>query len=212
MNFSKHLENSAPFAIRLLWLCLIVGPTFWLISSVIRFAGMTSSEAASWVQAIGSIGAIAGACAVAIWQNHKQQVHREKEKSDRLLSIYAVIESSARHAISLGGLAEKRPPDFVFRGSWSSVTGAPVRATVHGLKAIPVHELGKAELVVQCMSIIGAMTQMLTDVDLYLSEPPSMERTLDTYEKVSLQAKLVAYSWDKFSEHAGLSISSPGSC
>ena len=36
-------------------------------------SGMTSSEWASWVQAIGSIAAIFGAAGVAIWQSNKQQ-------------------------------------------------------------------------------------------------------------------------------------------
>lgn len=212
MGFRKQLQNSAPFAIRVLWVSFIAGPTFWLVSSAIKLVEMTSTEAASWVQAFGSIGAIVGAFAVANWQAQKQQLHLDQQKLDRLQAMHAVVQSAAEHAKSMGDFAKDRPPDFALIGFWTTGLGGPFQAALQALKAIPVHELGHAALVVQCMSIIGAMTQMQADVEHYLSEQPSMELTVDTYSKVDLQVKLVAFSWGKYAEHAGLSISSPGSC
>lgn len=211
MDFRTQLENSAPFAIRVLWVCFIAGPVFWVVSSAMKLSEMSSSEVASWVQAFGSIGAIMGAFAVANWQSRKQQIHREQEKSDRLLSLYAVIESAASHAKAMGEIAENRPPSCTFQGPWKSITVGAVQASVQALNTIPLHELGKAELVIQCMSIIGAMTQMLSDMNSF-SEQPSPHLVDELYFRVDEQAGIVAYSWLKFSEYAGLRISSPRSC
>jgi len=206
------LESSAPLAIGVLWVSFIAGPTFWLVLSAIKLSGIDSNVVASWVQAFGSIGAIVGAFAVANWQTRKQQLQLEQQRLGRLQSLHAVVQIAALHAESMGEFAKKRPPDFAFKAFWNTALGGPFQAVVQALKAIPVHELGQAELVVQCMAIIGAMTRIQTDVEHYLSEPPLMERTLDTYTKVDVQVQIVAYSWGRFSEHAGLNTSSPGSC
>jgi hypothetical protein len=182
------------------------------VLSAVKLSGIDSTVVASWVQAFGSIGAIIGAFAVANRQTRKQQRHLDQQKVGRLESMHAVVQIAADHARVLGEFAKDKPADHAFKTFWNVALGGSFQAVVQALKAIPVHELGKAELVVQCMTIIGAMTRMHSDVELYLSETPSMERTLDTYAKVDVQVQIVDYSWRMFSKHAELNISSPGSC
>lgn len=212
VDFRKQLESSAPFAIGLLWVSFIAGPTFWLVLSAIKLSGIDSTVVASWVQAFGSIGAIIGAFAVANRQTRNQQLHLDQQKAGRLESMHAVVQIVADHARAMGEFAKDKPADYAFQNFWNIALGGSFQAVVQALKAMPVHELGKADLVVQCMAIIGAMTRMQTDIEHYLSETPSTERTLEIYAKVDVQVQIVDYSWRMFSKHAELSIASSGSC
>lgn len=202
MGFKKHLEDSAPFAIRTLWACLIAGPSIWLVSSCITLSGLTASEVAAWIQAIGSIGAIVGACAVANWQIIKSQSQRDSDKVSSLMAIFAVVENAAKHASSVGSMVEQGPPDFAFRGAWQITTSGPLIASQQALSAIPVHELGDPHLVVQCVSIAGALNLLLAEVERYMAEDPSLESTSRAYAAIRIQSMTIAYSWKKFADVA----------
>lgn len=203
MGLKSIIEESAPFAIRLLWVCFIAGPTFWLVVSALKVLGFDNTVIAYWVQAVGSIGAIVGVFVVANWQMRKQQLLREEQERNRLLAMYAVVRSAAKHALSLDQFAKERPEDNVFRAFWSDGLSGTFHAALQALNAIPVHEFGRAELVIQCLSMIGAMSKLQVTVDHYMSLNSNV--LLDrTYTNVMSQAKMAKYSWDKFAEHAGI--------
>lgn len=87
MKFKDHLERSAPFALMLMWSCLIVGPTLWIVSAALKMTNMTSAEIASWVQAIGAIAAIG----LAIWIPNRQRSFERKEAEEKRRALLLVF-------------------------------------------------------------------------------------------------------------------------
>jgi len=196
------IVDSAPFAIRILWVCFIVGPTFWLVLSALKHLGFDSTVIAYWVQAAGSVGAIVGVFIVANWQAKKQQQLDLQNELRRIQSMYAVVQSAAEHAKSMCDFVSQQPPEFAFRKFWSEGLSGAFEASLFALKSIPVHELGRAELVIQCMAIIGAMSKLQFILIQYMSTD-SPEKLVQTYEQILTQVKITNYSWNKFSELTG---------
>lgn len=88
MNVKTLLLCSVPFALKTLWVCLIAGPTAWvLMTSVKSIVPVTSSEMAAWVQAFGSIGAIIGAVWISMQHHRKEEERRAKEESDQFVKL-----------------------------------------------------------------------------------------------------------------------------
>lgn len=61
MKLTGYLENSAPFAIKLLWVVIMVVPATWILFVSLKSYGILSAEIAAWFQAVGSVGAIIAA-------------------------------------------------------------------------------------------------------------------------------------------------------
>lgn len=79
---------------------------------------LTSSELASWVQAVGSIAAIWGALHVSNSQ-HRRQIHAEKKSAvNKAKARMAVVKNAAEYGLSMANFAAKAPPYFVFVSSW----------------------------------------------------------------------------------------------
>lgn len=119
MDISRLVRESAPFAIKVLWSCLIIAPTAWvLMTSVSVVVPTSSSEFASWIQAFGSIAAILGALHV----SHSQRVHerlaKEKEEAEHVARIRAIFRKAAESQCNqLKFLCEKM--------QMTKVTGSP---------------------------------------------------------------------------------------
>ncbi|OBS35910.1 hypothetical protein [Pseudomonas syringae] len=91
MKFRDLLVDSAPFAIRTLWVCLIVGPTTWVIfSSGKSFLPGSSIELAAWVQAFGSIGAIVGAIFISRQQYQRDAKRLEEERQSQSVKLAGI--------------------------------------------------------------------------------------------------------------------------
>lgn len=92
MKFRDLLVDSAPFAIRTLWVCLIVGPTAWvLLSSGKAFLPGSSTELAAWVQAFGSIGAIVGAVFISRQQYQRDAKRLEEERQSQSIKLGGIV-------------------------------------------------------------------------------------------------------------------------
>lgn len=89
---------SMRFALKTLWICVLISLAFVLIliALIFSFKG-SSSEVASWVQAVGSIGAIVAAIFIPIW--HANVV--AKRRLINLLGIMRVLADEALEALWL---------------------------------------------------------------------------------------------------------------
>lgn len=95
VGIKEALRNSAPFAIKTMWVCLLAGPTAWmLMTSVKSIVPVTSSEMASWVQAFGSIAAIL----IAIWVASSQRRVQQKDEQARVKLIESHVRSLAERS------------------------------------------------------------------------------------------------------------------
>ena len=97
-SLKRFAVSILSFAFKAFFVCFFVSLFFILILLVLVFAGgMKSSDVASWVQAVGSIGAIAGAYAVASWQIRKQKKQQDLDRVNRLYAMCAVVRCAAEH-------------------------------------------------------------------------------------------------------------------
>lgn len=205
MGVIKNLFlSSLSFALKAFWTCFFISFFFVTVFISLRYgSSLTSTEVASWVQAVGSIGAIAGAYAVANWQIASQRLQQQNIEASRLDAMYAVVKCASDHVKSVQGFVKQTPEDFVLRNFWVHLSG-PFEASLQALRSLPVHELGHAELVVQCMSIIGYMSNIQTEINVYILAQESGKLD-DIYKVLAPQADIAIYSWEKFSSRAGIS-------
>lgn len=192
MELKKELAKSAPFAIRVMWITLISGPVLWLLSKSIP-------NAADWIQAIGSIGAILGAVSVASWQSREQLLRQQRQEIDRRNAMHHVVKSAVSHSESMEKFVEEYPRYEQLKAFWSEGLSGAFAAAIQGLRAIPAHELGKADLVIQFFAILGAMSRIQALVDHHVNTD-SPERLWETYGKIGEQTKVVKFSWGNYSK------------
>jgi hypothetical protein len=101
MGFRKVLADSAPFAIRLVWVAIIGVPSIWLAIMSLAESGVltpaTSVAAAGWIQAVGALFAIGGAALFP----YLHEDRKEKERRERLRQTLLVLAKNQREQIRL---------------------------------------------------------------------------------------------------------------
>jgi len=200
MRFNELLKESAPFAIKIMWVVLIAGPTIWLVASAIKQIGPDSTVSAYWAQAIGSVGAVIGAFLIANSQYRNQLRQSALKEKQKINAMHAVVAVAIEHAESIGGFAKQFPEDPIFRAFWRDGLGGSFEASVQALKALPTHELGEAELVVQLMAITGAMATIQDAVTDYMAAR-DISRLRQTYIRISAHVDNINYSWAEYRQH-----------
>ncbi|WP_192558117.1 hypothetical protein [Pseudomonas allokribbensis] len=101
MSIRKAMIDSAPFAIRLVWVILLCVPVSWLLMSSAAKSGVlttpASVAAAAWMQAIGSILAIAGAAFFPYFHEAK----KDRNRSERLRQILLLLAKNQQEQLRL---------------------------------------------------------------------------------------------------------------
>lgn len=157
---------------------------------------------ASWVQAVGSIGAILGAFAISAAQSRRHEKLLRREASDRFDAYYAVVKNAAETSMLVTEFAHNKSADFEFRSVWEKYLGELLRASLDAAKAIPVHELEDYKLVVYYSGLMGTIYKLHHGVERYMSSRPSMEITLELYESMLTQSSMIQFDWKRFQERA----------
>ncbi|MBI6911089.1 hypothetical protein [Pseudomonas palleroniana] len=144
----------------------------------------SSSELASWVQALGSIGAIWGALAVSRKQISSQSNADTKRAELRDGAYLAVIESACKNVRKLSEYVEGCPTLNAFLFMWDYHVGGLFESNLEMLKGIPAHELGSYDLVVSHSVMITKMIRI--------------QNRVRELREVSNQYKRVQERWVKF--------------
>jgi len=112
------------------------------------------SDWAAWVQAVGSIAAIAGAWLIGKHQSDTAYSHAlSLQKNERHSRVQAVFPIAAR-AHELIVELDNMPYDHYYKGPYSA---ASFNACIKAIEAIPLHELGKMGLVEGYMQMQQAL-------------------------------------------------------
>lgn len=125
---------------------------------------LQSDAAPAWVQAVGSIAAIValfqGARVQARMQfRHALRMERRAEKQRRR-ALTAVVKVAVDYGVAITEFASKRPPRFAFVKSWEWVTGQAIEASIRALDALPMHEIGDPEFVINAAGIRGSLANI----------------------------------------------------
>ncbi|MEG1628568.1 hypothetical protein [Pseudomonas sp.] len=127
---------------------------------LLSLASLTASEWASWVQAIGSIGAIWGALALGRRQIKNQASTKMDELEARSGAYLAVVESACKNSARLSDLVSNGTAVSGLHMLWDYHLGELFRTNLNMLKAIPAHELGSYELVVEHSVMVTKLMRM----------------------------------------------------
>jgi len=135
--------SAIAFIVKSLWVfLLVVLGVLTVVVSMLFISKWSSSDAAAWTQAVGSIVGIFAAVAIGLHQTKSGVRQRSLEAQNKRKSCLAVVEFAAQQgqALSnhLGSLESVRPYVSVWENKFSSVN----KFSLDALAAIPMHELG----------------------------------------------------------------------
>jgi hypothetical protein len=112
------------------------------------------SDWAAWVQAVGSIAAIAGAWVIGKRQSDTAYLHamrlQENDRHNRVLAVFPIAARAHELIVELDNM----PYDHYYKGHYSAPS---FRACIKAIEAIPLHELGKFGLVEGYMQMQQAL-------------------------------------------------------
>lgn len=202
MKYAKYLAGAA--ALASCGFLLAVGLMSVLFQTKTgAFAPSTSADAASWVQAIGSIGAILGAFFVGAHQTkHARQLYeesRERERKDKEQAQLAVI-TLLRH---FGARFENCITEnmFYLRMHWEFDLKNNVRATLQAFDAMPLHELGSGSRVRAAARVRSAVQSMYDAISnnidrlLALDDADSEDAFREIADEIEKQALEIDDAW-----------------
>lgn len=154
----------------------------------------SSSDAASWVQAIGSIGAIVGSFLLGAWQTREaaklatNQAERMELSARRLehatkIERHGLFLVIVEHNIALAeriALAMKNS-DTVFLAAWHALLRNQASAGHAALDAIPVVDLGSAEQVKMIFEMKGKLLDVFSMAERAAAAGtlPAVQKRLD---------------------------------
>lgn len=202
MKYAKYIAGAA--ALASCGFLLAVGLMSVLFQTeAAAFAPSTSADAASWVQAIGSIGAILGAFFVGAQQTkHARQLYEEsrvREREDREQAHLAVI-TLLRH---FGARFEDCVAQdmFYLRMHWELDLKNNVRAALQAFDAMPLHELGSGSRVRAAARVRSAVQSMYDATSknveklVALDDPNSEDAFQDIASEIQNQSFEIDDAW-----------------
>jgi len=139
---------------------VIVLAVIFCSALAIRRFDLNSSEIASWVQAFGSIAAIWFALLLGRRQIESQDLSNKKNAEMKADAFLAVFEGAAESTDKISSLAAKGVRVSGFLVVWDIILEDVFKANLNALKNIPVHELGRRELVIGHARMLSYMLQI----------------------------------------------------
>lgn len=139
------------------WIYTRVRWPFWAALGLVCFGGIgtlfdwNKSEWASWVQAIGSIGAILAAAFIATWQidatRKSAQAERRRKAAVMVEAVTALVRSHLQELESISALVD-RHKHYETRRRMERLDPTEVFATIErAAQGIPLHDLPDAEMI-----------------------------------------------------------------
>lgn len=134
-------------------------------------------SAAGWVQAVGSILALA----IAVWIPAKQS---KRDREQRVSSLLAVAEAAHTHAQNIRAAIARsdfESPDLSI-SLWEVYDQTIIDGTVRALQSVPLHDLGGREAVIAMLALTDQMVFLGKAVEILIKGParhPELIKALD---------------------------------
>lgn len=157
----RRLSIAAVLAI--LGFLIAVGLMDFFFSSSDGFSPKSSADAASWIQALGSIGAIIGAFLMGERQARRERDRaddaRDKEEQDRQEAQLAVIKLLCDFGERFERAYSNADP-VLLRMEWDTALKNNVRAALNAFDAMPLHEMKSSARVLAAAEVRSAVQSM----------------------------------------------------
>jgi hypothetical protein len=132
----------------------------WVFALYRLYPPARSADAAAWVQAVGSIAAIAGAFYIGARQAKAQELARQRQAREgerrKRSQCLAIAETAVGYARRL--VPEEPSGVLLASGNDADRLGEVVTA----MQAIPLHEIGSADVIVAWSGVIKQLTGVRT--------------------------------------------------
>ncbi|MBB3122487.1 hypothetical protein [Pseudoduganella violacea] len=139
--------------------------------------GFKSSEAASWVQAIGSIAAIFGA--FMFGERQARHAHntavamQDRDRAGKSAAVLAICSAASSNVALIERIFCIRPYDGLRR--LAEFQKSSTEHIIRALQAIPVHEVGSARAVTALLSTIDNLQWLLIHIEAFDAELSNSE-------------------------------------
>jgi len=131
--------------------------------------GPKSSEAASWVQAIGSISAIFGA--FLFGERQAKHAHntalavQDRERLRKSAAFLAICTAAGEHVDLIESIFCRRPYDGFSR--LAQFKESSIEQIIKALQSIPIHEVGSADAVISLLHLIENLEWVLVHIEAF---------------------------------------------
>lgn len=129
---------------------------------------LSSGEVASWVQAVGSIAAIAGAFAISQRQLKKGQYDKISETISKTEIHHAITDQAHQHSMFFANITNDGTCLASIKDNMTGRARYMFVGLYEAMKEIQVHDLGSPMLVISHMHIMSSMASMIRSMDLLL--------------------------------------------
>lgn len=147
-----------------------------------------SPSAAGWVQAVGSILALA----IAVWIPARQF---KRDRKERVSSLLAVAEAAHTHAQNIRSAIARS--DFesadLSISLWEVYDRTIIDGIVRALQSVPLHDLGRREAVVAMLALTDQMVFLGKAVEILIKGParhPDLSKALDAVSDPQMRRTL----------------------
>lgn len=139
----KILLGAIAFIFKSLWVfLLVVVGMLMVVISMLFISKWSSSEAAAWTQAVGSIVGIFTAVAIGVHQTKSSSRQRSIEARNKRKSCLAVVEFAAQQGQACSNYLESLRNLRPYVSAWEDKLSSVNKFSLDALAAIPMHELG----------------------------------------------------------------------
>jgi hypothetical protein len=160
---------------------------------------------ASWVQAVGAIASIWGAILISRSQQKAQSKAAAKAVRDRTDSLIAVVESAVGFVTVLGTFVQEKPHMYAFKENWKLVNRQWLESSIFSLSQLPVHELGRGDMVRGYFGIMGGVNDIGRLIEKVVNADAFQEQEFTfMYEEVLKQVRIVESTWWSFQRAASV--------
>ncbi|WP_354677480.1 hypothetical protein [Cupriavidus plantarum] len=142
------------------------------VTAFFKYLPSNSGEWASWVQAVGSIGAIAGA----VWVASSQSVNARREKQ---AAIFAVAHAAVEEARKIRNYLIAEDPEDQLRVNYHK---SILESYFGALSNCPVHELHSPVAVTALLMLRDQFLFLRESVETCLAGPAKQPQWKDLYE------------------------------
>ncbi|TSP10648.1 hypothetical protein [Cupriavidus campinensis] len=183
------------------WLICYVGAvsTALVIATVQNLLSLDASAWASWVQAVGSIGAIFGSVAIANRQMHVARQGDERKAGEELMaelfSYRAAVQAGFRQVERVMEAARYDP--FTFRMAWRGLLRVNLDATAEMLEKYEVHKLRSAVAISLHFVLLGFVKLLHDEADSIQSD---LDRTHGTWLSFQSNARGVCAEYGRVAD------------
>lgn len=177
--------------------------TIALAPNTAAYAPITSSDAAAWIQAIGSIIAIGAA----YWLGERQAAHTrqqaehvriedERAKQDAQLAVITVLHSAGKFFETADGDGM-----YAFRYKWEKLMKNSIQTALDAFDAMPLHEMRSGARVLAAVRVRSAVQSMYaataTNVDAMaqVNDSASEAAFRAVLEEIRTQAPELKDAW-----------------